>query len=198
MRRPKLREIGEALRSLFSRPYTTKFPAEPVIPPDGFRGRPQFYEEDCVGCLACAEVCPARAIDYVDDKDKKLRIITHRVEYCVFCGQCERACITEKGIKLTKEYILATFDRHQNISQSRKELVLCQNCGEVIAPLDQLKFLAKKLGPLLYTNPNLLLVRHAELKLLINQEIKSPHPRAGHLKLLCPNCRREMILKEQW
>jgi hypothetical protein len=45
----------------------------------------------------------------------------------------------------------------------------------------------------------LLLARHDELKLLEKERGEaSSHPRAGHLKLLCPNCRREMILGEQW
>jgi hypothetical protein len=45
-----------------------------------------------------------------------------------------------------------------------------------------------------------MLARHLELKLIIEENIpiESPHPRAGHLQLLCPNCRRTMILKEQW
>jgi hypothetical protein len=75
---------------------------------------------------------------------------------------------------------------------------LCEHCGGIIGCLDQLKFLAKKIGHLLYTNPTLILARHSELKVLLNQAADSPHPRSGHLKILCPNCRREMILKEQW
>ena len=192
---PKIRELIEALTSLFSRADTGKYP--PV--PDGFRGKPEFSENDCVGCLACVEVCPARAIDFVDDKAKKLRTLTHHQELCIFCQQCERACITERGIKLTKEFDLADFDRHRGISQSRKELVICQHCGEVIAPLDQLKFLALKVGPLAYANPTLMLTRHLELKAIPdNLPTNSPHKRSGHLTLLCPNCRREMILREQW
>lgn len=199
MKLPKLREVGEAIKSVFSRPYTTRYPWEKVVPPDGYRGKPQYYEDDCVGCLACYEVCPGRAIDYLDDKEQKLRVLTHHQDQCIFCQQCERACITEKGIKLTKEYELARFDRKGGISQSKKELVICENCGGIVGCLDHLKFLAKKVGPLLFANPTLLLARHDELKLLEKQRGEnSPHPRAGHLKLLCPGCRREMILKEQW
>ena len=200
MKLPKVRELGEAIKSLLSKPYTTKYPAEPVIPPDGFRGLPRFDEKECVGCLACFEVCPARAIDYVDDKEKKQRVLTHHWDVCIFCQQCEKACITEKGIRLTKEFELAEFNRRAGISQSRKELVICVHCGEIVAPLDHLKFLARKVGPLLYANPTLLLARHAELKLVTESAVPtdSPHPRAGHLQFLCPNCRREMIIKEQW
>lgn len=198
MKLPKVREIIEAVRSLVSRPETNGFPFRPVAVPDGFRGKPEFYEKDCVGCLACVEVCPARAIDYIDDKEQQRRTLTHHQELCIFCQQCERACITAKGIKLTKEFDLADFDRHRGISQSCKELVLCQHCGEIIAPLDQLKFLALKVGHLEYANPTLMLARHLELKVLADLPVTSPHQRAGHLQFLCPNCRRLMILKEQW
>ena len=199
MKLPKLREVGEALRSLFSRPYTTKYPFAPSSPPVGFRGKPQFYEDQCVGCQACAEVCPSRAIEVVDDKAGRLRTLTHHQDICIYCGQCERACITGEGIKLTREFDLATYDRTGSITQSRKKLVLCDNCGEIVAPLDHLTFLAKKVGSLLYANPTLLLARQAELKQLIAKlPLNSPHRRAKHLSFLCPHCRREMILTEQW
>ncbi|MBN3033515.1 MAG: 4Fe-4S binding protein [Candidatus Saganbacteria bacterium] len=196
---PKIRELAEALTSLFSRAYTNRYPFEKVVPPDGFRGCPRFHEDDCIGCLACYEVCPARAIAYEDDREKLTRTLTHRPDLCIFCQQCERACLTEKGIMLGKEFELAVTERKTNTSQSRKALVLCENCGAVIGCLDHLKFLAKKVGTLLYTNPTLLLARHDELQLLEKERGQaSPHPRAGHLRFLCPSCRREMILKEQF
>jgi len=199
MRLPKLRELKEAIKAVISGPYTSDFPNKPITPPEGYRGKPQFYEEDCVGCVACAEVCPARAIEVVDDKDKKLRTLTHHQDICIYCQQCELACITKKGIILTREFDLATYDRKNSTTKSRKELVICESCGEILAPLDHIRFLAKKVGHLLYANPTLLLARHAELKILDEDRIQnSPHARSGHLKILCPNCRRDVILKEQW
>jgi len=196
---PKIRELGEAIKALIRGPYTSRFPFAPITVPDGFRGKPQYYQDDCVGCLACLEVCPARAIEYVDDRENKVRTLTHHQDICIYCQQCERACITEKGIKLTKEFDLSTYDRRQGFTQSKKELVICDSCGEIIGALDHLKFLAEKVGHLAYANPSLLLAHHLELKLVESgQASNSSHRRAGHLKLLCPSCRREMILKEQW
>ncbi|MCU0641044.1 MAG: 4Fe-4S binding protein [Candidatus Margulisbacteria bacterium] len=196
---PKIREVIEAVGSLFSRPFTNGYPFKPLVPPDGFRGKPEYYQDECVGCLACYEVCPGRAISYEDNKETKKRTLTYRADLCIFCQQCEKACITEKGIQLTKQFELASYERKGVTSTSIKELVLCENCGEVVGCIDHLRFLARKVGPLLYTNPTLLLARHDELKLLEKERgANSPHPRAGHLKLLCPNCRREMIVKEQW
>jgi hydrogenase-4 component H len=202
MKRPgifQFRILKEAIRAILFGPFTTRFPAEPSIPPEGYRGKPEYDEAGCVGCGACAEVCPARCIVIEDDKEKRVRRLTHYQDACIFCGQCERACITEKGIKLTLEYDLATVDRRTARSTVEKALVVCEGCGQVVGCLDHLKFLAKKVGHLLYTNPNLILARHDELKLLEKDlPLDSPHPRSGHLRMLCPNCRREMILKEQW
>ena len=86
-----------------------------------------------------------------------MRTLTHHQDICIYCQMCEKACITEKGIMLTKEYDLATYDRHTSITQSKKELVICENCGEIVAPRDHLTFLAKKVGHILYANPTLLL-----------------------------------------
>ncbi|OGC29416.1 hypothetical protein A2311_06755 [candidate division WOR-1 bacterium RIFOXYB2_FULL_48_7] len=198
MRLPKLRELALAIRSLVTWPFTNGYPFKSVTIPDGFRGKPEYNEQECVGCLACYEVCPARAIDYVDDKDNKYRTLTHNQERCIFCQQCELACITKKGITLTKEFELGAADRKTGISQSRKELTICEKCGEVVGCTDHLYHAAKKLGVLLYGNPTLMLARNKELQLVEDRPQTSSHQRGDHLKLLCPNCRREVILREQW
>ena len=96
MRYPKLREIKEAVKSLFSKPYTLKFPKEPSVPFKEFRGAPRFDKDDCVGCGACAQVCPPQAIEIVDDKATKTRTLKVRHDTCIYCGQCQAYCLTEK------------------------------------------------------------------------------------------------------
>jgi hydrogenase-4 component H len=198
MKYPKVREIKEALTSLFSKAFTSRYPYVKTIAPEGYRGKPEFNEAECVGCNACAEVCPARAIEVVDDKAAKTRTLIHHQDQCIYCQQCEKACITKKGITLTREYDLATYDRTRSVTTSIKKLVICDNCGEIAGALDHLMFLAKKVGHISYANPTLLLARHLELKLVESIPQGTPNKRSGHLRLLCPNCRREMILKEQW
>ena len=63
------RVLREALASLFSKPFTERFPAEPFTPDESFRGRPRFLEEGCVACGACAQVCPPKCIEVIDDLD---------------------------------------------------------------------------------------------------------------------------------
>ena len=79
MKYPKLRELKEAIKSLFSKPYTTKFPFEPHEGFDGFRGKPKYFEEYCVGCGACSEVCPGLAITVIDPIPVYSVVIVRRI-----------------------------------------------------------------------------------------------------------------------
>lgn len=202
MRTPKVRELGEALRSLFSRPYTVRYPYEPVVPLEAFRGKPKFVEEECIGCGACAQVCPARAIDVVDVVEVGVgrRTLTIHHDHCIFCGQCHRFCTTEKGVILTNEFETGTYDRRQAIATVEKELVICQECGEVIATRDQLRWVAQKLGPKAFGNMGLTLLLSEDLGLVSPavRDPQRPHDRGDNVSILCPRCRREVILYEQW
>ena len=80
MRYPKLRELKEAIKALIVGPYTSKFPKEPSLPFPRFRGKPQYYKDDCVGCGACAEVCPSQTIEVTEDMRQKVRKLTLRLE----------------------------------------------------------------------------------------------------------------------
>ena len=138
----QFRILKLAITSLFSRPFTTKFPYAPYEPIKQFRGRPRYHKDDCVGCGACAEVCPADAIDVTDEAQgtKPVRKLVQHLDTCLQCGQCERYCPTEKGIKLSNEYDYAGFSRADFEERVEKDLLLCECCGEVIAPIDQLCF----------------------------------------------------------
>ena len=202
MRTPKVRELGEALRSLFSRPYTVRYPYEPVVPPEAFRGKPKFVEEECIGCGACAQVCPARAIDVVNVVEGGVghRTLTIHHDHCIFCGQCHRYCTTEKGVILTNEFETGTYDRSQAVATVEKELVVCQGCGEVIATVDQLRWVAERLGPKAFGNMGLTLLLSKDLGLIlpVTREPGRPLDRGDNVSILCPRCRREVILYEQW
>jgi len=201
MRYPKLRELKEAIKAIIKGPYTTRFPYEPHVPQEKFRGKPEFYEKECVGCCACAEVCPARAIDVVDDTRARrpMRRLVLHFDICVFCGQCQANCITEKGIKLTGEYDLALFNRNEATVRVEKELLVCEECGKVIGAKDHLLFLARKLGPLAYGNMPLLLTAFRELELIKAPPTIGPPLRRAHIfRIICPRCRREALLQDIW
>jgi hydrogenase-4 component H len=168
----------------------------------GFRGRPTPSAKHCIACGACATVCPPGAITVVEDLNAKppTRELVWNYDVCIFCGQCERLCTTEKGVHLTQEYDLATSDRSKLTDSVKKELVVCECCATVIAPVAQLLWAAKKLGPLSSGNFNLTLTMQKELK--IAEDVKTeladtPASRANLYRLLCPKCRHTVLVFNQ-
>lgn len=197
MRYPKLRELKEAITALIKGPCTTKFPAEPHVPEKRFRGKPEYFKDGCVGCKACAEVCPTGCIEVKDvhDSEMPLRRLDLHYDTCIFCGQCQAACITQEGIKLSNKFDLAIFDRGQAMESVEKELVLCEGCGSIVGAKDHLAWVAKKLGPLAYSSPTSYLSALKELRLAYLDIQKSEDmTRQDRVKVLCPKCRREVTL----
>ncbi|MDP3789351.1 MAG: 4Fe-4S binding protein, partial [Candidatus Omnitrophota bacterium] len=66
MKKPKIREIIEAIKALIKGPYTNGYPFKPHIPHKRFRGMPEYTKEGCIGCTACKYVCPSDAIEFLD------------------------------------------------------------------------------------------------------------------------------------
>ncbi|MBF0511006.1 MAG: 4Fe-4S dicluster domain-containing protein [Candidatus Omnitrophica bacterium] len=196
---PKLREIKEAIKALLVGPYTSKFPKEGHQPHPNFRGQPKFNEQKCVGCLACEEVCPVKAIaheDKIDSKESK-RVMIHYTDTCIFCGQCEAACIADHlGIKLSNDWELSFFERKNAYETIEKEIQLCEVCGKMLACTDHLKWIAQKIGELSYSNPSLYLSRLKALG-LIDDNLVAPlkdQGRSDRTKILCAKCRRSTTL----
>lgn len=200
MRYPKLRELKEAVVSLVSPAYTTSFPKKPHFPFPGYRGKPVVDNENCVGCETCANVCPPMAITVRDDKERGIRIIERDYGKCIFCGQCERHCITQKGVKLSdKLFDLATFNRNELVERQEKELLLCRKCGAVITTKEHVSYLHKKLGPKAYSsllnlnmiNENLRFSAEEDVEVDVKDELK----RKDMFNILCPNCLHEVLVK---
>ncbi|MFC1898379.1 4Fe-4S dicluster domain-containing protein [Candidatus Cloacimonadota bacterium] len=197
MKYPKMREVKEAVISLFSKPYTTKYPAGDFKPFPGFRGKPVVDEDNCVGCETCANVCPPIAITFKDDKEKGIRTITRDYGRCIFCGQCEEHCITKKGVKLSDEiYDIACFDRSAVVETQERELIICESCGAIITTKDHMKFIHDQLGPLAYSSILNLNLLNERLRLAgdgdTNVEIKDGLKRKDTFSTLCPNCNRQI------
>jgi hydrogenase-4 component H len=197
--KPKIREIIEAVKALIKGPYTSKFPKIGHQAHPNFRGQPKYDDEKCVGCLACVQVCPAQALSYEDNTDPSgpKRVLYHHTDTCIFCGECEAACIADhEGIKLSNDWDLAFFDRKEATESIDKELQLCECCGEVIACKDHLKWIAEKLGELTFSSPTLYLSRLRSLGIVDDNIVSAmkDYGRSDRVKILCSRCRRESTL----
>ena len=84
----KLPMAARALRNLFSRPATRRYPIEVREPFPGARGTLEFDLATCVFCGLCARRCPAAAITCSrEDRYFAIEQLT-----CIACGVCVDVC----------------------------------------------------------------------------------------------------------
>lgn len=201
MKKPKIRELKEALASLISRPYTQRFPYVPHIPARRFRGLPEFNQAKCIGCTACAQVCPADAIEVTDTKEGTtgIRKLTHQADKCLFCGQCELNCPIKDGIKLSQKFDLAYFKPEEVQHSVEQELLICAACGNIIGTKKHIQWLVKKLGNLAFSQALMLSAIEEKLEIISEYEEKfnPPIQRTDTLKIVCPRCRRIAFLSDE-
>ena len=200
MKYPKIREIKEAVISLFNPAYTSKYPKGDFEPFEGYRGKPVVSEEDCVGCQTCANVCPPHAITYEDDRETATRVIRRDYGKCIFCGQCQEHCITGKGVVLSdKIFEMSNFDRNTVVEYQKRELLICESCGAIISTKDHLAYLHQKLGPKAFSSVLNLNILNERLKLedteKVHIEVKDALKRKDMFNILCPNCLRKTLVK---
>ncbi len=200
MRYPKIRELKEAVISLLTPAYTTKFPGEPHTPFENFRGKPEVDDLNCVGCETCANVCPPNAITIQDDKGTGMRIITRDYGKCIFCGMCQQHCITGKGVTLSdKIFDLAVFEREKIIERQEKKLVICVHCNAIITTEEHIHYLHDKLGAKAFSSILNLNLLNEKLQLSRKEDtdvdIQGGLKRKDMFNIICPSCLRSVLIQ---
>lgn len=117
---------------------TVAYPLGPLAPDPAYRGRVTIEPGRCIGCGACADVCPARCIR-ITDLDASTRLIRRLLERCILCGRCEEACAYD-AVHLVADWEAGTPDRRDLVIEQRVFMAACDRCGRCAVhahPLDR-------------------------------------------------------------
>lgn len=88
------------MEHFLKRPFTLLYPREKWPLPRDYRGIIVWSNEACTGCRVCFTVCSAKAIEMVEDPEKKPlekgRVRKQKpifyLDRCMRCAQCEESC----------------------------------------------------------------------------------------------------------
>ncbi len=103
------------------------------------RSEPMSYfqvNEQCNGCLACVQNCPANALQAIDQGQE--RTLQHNMTRCARCGNCWRIC-PQDAIEF-QHLLKSKWDDVVTLQLDR-----CEVCGETLYTLAYGQSLARKL-----------------------------------------------------
>jgi hydrogenase-4 component H len=118
--------LKEAWICLKAGRVTLPYPLKPMKAPPRFRGRPSIDGAKCLGCGACAEICPPRIINVTDTGTT--RCISLNYSRCTYCARCQEICPAQ-SITCTEDFETATTSREDLSVAVELELSPCKNCG---------------------------------------------------------------------
>jgi Ni,Fe-hydrogenase III small subunit/Pyruvate/2-oxoacid:ferredoxin oxidoreductase delta subunit len=107
---------------------TMKYPKEPAVLPELFRGYPRLAPENCPpGCTLCADACPHGAISTgTGDRGPGTgKTISLDMGRCLFCPECTRVC-PHGAISFSNDSQLAANRRGDLIVRAGEERKLAQ------------------------------------------------------------------------
>lgn len=107
---------------------TIKYPAEPAVLPELFRGYPQLDSAKCPsGCKICSECCPVDAIYHQNG-------LALDLGKCLFCPECQDAC-PNRAVTFTRDEKLATSRREDLVVREGEERRLAHAMGKELLAL---------------------------------------------------------------
>lgn len=116
--------------------------AELLRTPHGFRGNPQVDQAKCVGCGACAHVCPADAIEINGSGTERRVRFMHKD--CIFCGSCQDVCPSE-AVELRAGRTEWFEAKEASRSDAHLSVRQCRLCGAPYMPEAQVAWALRRL-----------------------------------------------------
>lgn len=112
---PSILSPFKAIRYLFKKPKTLRYPFEKKEPAQRYRGFHLNDWDKCTGCGNCADICPNEAINMIKIKEIKPKEGEKnerpQLDYgrCCFCGLCVEIC-PAGSLRLSRDYFHIHFD----------------------------------------------------------------------------------------
>lgn len=144
---------------------TYRYPTEKKPAPEGLRGKPEIGFDACIGCGACATICPPNALTVEEQDEKwKLKLFYGR---CIMCGLCEEICPVD-AIRFSDDFELASRDAKSLEVEIQLRKAKCSSCGAYFTTERALNYTLSEYKELVYD---------------VDKDLRE-------MVLLCPECKK--------
>jgi len=137
-----LKNLKMTFKRAFSDVEVTRLYPEKIMDlPDAERGIHELDVRTCIGCGACARICPNDCIELVPYKygdplkNKKMKFPQIDYGRCMFCGLCVDDC-PKNCLTMTKRFEISGWDR-KDLVYGPDEIAVGKYSDEEVAKLTE-------------------------------------------------------------